>query len=334
MGRFPEAELSRVRRYSIEKRQSKVDKTMLAKPCRPGQTMACFIDRLPQILKAKDLKTLAQDIVEARRRSRPVWLMMGAHPIKCGLSPVLIDLLEGGLLTGLSLNGAGAIHDCEMAWWGKTSEDVARGLEDGSFGMAQETADRINQAVAEGDAQDLGFGESLGRFLLQNRAPYGKLSLLAACYRLGVPATVHVAVGTDIIHQHPSFDGAAAGRASHRDFRILAHQVGRLSGGVVINLGSTVILPEVFLKVLTVARNLGRRVRDFTAANFDMIQHYRPNVNVVVRPTLCGGRGLSFTGHHEIMVPLLAAFIWRYHRGSRASFGERIGNKREKIGRK
>jgi len=217
--------------------------------------------------------------------------------------------LEHGLITALATNGAGAIHDFEIACWGKTSEDVARGLEDGSFGMARETADLINGAITQGDARDLGCGESLGLFLTESEPPYLKHSLLAACYRLGVPATIHIAVGTDIIHQHPTFDGAAAGRASHRDFRILAAVVSKLGRGVVINLGSTVILPEVFLKALTVARTLGHGVRNFTAANFDMIQHYRPNVNVVSRPVAGGGRGLTFTGHHEIMFPLLAAAV-------------------------
>lgn len=309
MGKHAEADLSRVKRYSIGRRRSKVAASMLARPFRPSRSFAEFVDSLPDVLKARDLRALAGDIVRARSRGRPVILMMGAHPVKCGLSPVLIDLMERGLVTCLAMNGAGAIHDFEMAMWGQTSEDVARGLEDGSFGMARETADLINGAVIQGDAQDLGFGESLGLMLAEDRAPYRKLSLLAASHRLGIPATVHVAVGTDIVHQHPSFDGAAAGRASHRDFRILARQVGELSGGVVVNLGSTVILPEVFLKALTVARNLGGRAKKFTAANFDMVQHYRPNVNVVQRPTAGGGRGYSFTGHHEIMVPLLAAAV-------------------------
>lgn len=281
--------------------------SMLAKPCKPGRTVDHFLSSLPDVLKARDLKALAEDIARARRRGRPVVLMMGAHPIKCGLSPVLIDMMERGLVTCLAMNGAGAIHDFEMAMWGRTSEDVAQGLNDGSFGMARETADFLNGAVVQGDARGLGFGESLGLFLTEAKAKHRGLSLLAACCRLKIPVTVHVAIGTDIVHQHPSFDGGAAGRASHRDFRILARQVGQLSGGVVINLGSTVILPEVFLKALTVARNLGERVKGFTAANFDMVQHYRPNVNVVQRPTAGGGRGYSFTGHHEIMVPLLAA---------------------------
>ncbi len=309
MGRYQEADLSKIRRYPVGRRHSKVDLAMAAGPCSPSDSVGEFIGRLPRLLKAKDLMALAGDIARARRRGRPVLLMMGAHPIKCGLNPVLIDLMERGLVTCLALNGAGAIHDFEMAMWGRTSEDVARGLEDGSFGMARETADLINGAVIQGDAQDLGFGESLGLFLEEEKTPKRRFSLLATCRRLGIPATVHVAIGTDIVHQHPSFDGGAAGRSSHRDFRILARQVGKLSRGVVINLGSTVILPEVFLKALTVARNLGGCVKDFTAANFDMVQHYRPNVNVVQRPTASGGRGYSFTGHHEIMVPLLAAAV-------------------------
>jgi len=214
---------------------------------------------------------------------------------------------------GLATNGAGAIHDFEMACWGRTSEDVQAGLEDGSFGMARETADLINGAVIQGDAQELGFGESLGLMLNEEKFPYINHSLLAECYRLKIPFTVHVAVGTDIIHQHPSADGASIGSASHRDFRILAAETARLSGGVVINLGSSVILPEVFLKALTVARNLGHPVKNFTTANFDMIQHYRPNLNVVRRPISCGGKGYSITGHHEIMLPLLAAMIKSKH---------------------
>lgn len=309
MGRYRELDLSRVVRTSIGVRQSKVSAGVLAKPVRPEGSLAEFFRAWPRVLKASDLLSLADDVVRARRRGRPVILMMGAHPIKCGLSPVIIDLMERGFINALATNGAGAIHDFELACWGKTSEDVARGLEDGSFGMARETADLINGAMIQGDAQDLGCGESLGLFLTEARPRYLKHSLLAACYRLGLPATIHIAVGTDIIHQHPSFDGAAAGRASHRDFRILAAVVSRLGRGVVINLGSTVILPEVFLKALTVARNLGHEVKNFTAANFDMIQHYRPNVNVVNRPVAGGGRGLSFTGHHEIMLPLLAAAI-------------------------
>lgn len=309
MGRYPEADLNNVRRRSVLKRASKVGLADLARVPDPHRPLSAFLRGLPDILKARDLQALASAIVAAQRRRRPVVLMMGAHPIKCGLSPVLIDLVERGFITAVALNGAGAIHDFELACWGRTSEDVAAGLADGSFGMAAETADLINGAVIQGDAQDLGFGESLGLFLNETKARNRAVSLLARCYQLKVPVTVHVGIGTDIVHQHPSFDGAAAGGASHRDFRILAQAVTRLSGGVALNIGSSVVLPEVFLKALTVARNLGHPVKHFTTANFDMVQHYRPTTNVVQRPVLAGGLGYSFTGHHELMVPLLAAMV-------------------------
>ncbi|MBU1356987.1 MAG: hypothetical protein KJ620_10520 [Candidatus Edwardsbacteria bacterium] len=313
MGRYPEADLTKVKRHSIAKRKSRVGRDNLASIPDPGKPLEDFINGLPDILKARDLREVAAAVIGARRKKRPVILMMGAHPIKCGLNPVIIDLMKMGFITGLATNGAGAIHDFEMACWGRTSEDVSAGLEDGSFGMARETADLINGAVIQGDAQELGFGESLGLMLNEEKFPYINHSLLAECYRLKIPFTVHVAVGTDIIHQHPSADGASIGSASHRDFRILAAETARLSGGVVINLGSSVILPEVFLKALTVARNLGHPVKNFTTANFDMIQHYRPNLNVVRRPISCGGKGYSITGHHEIMLPLLAAMIKSKH---------------------
>ncbi len=309
MGRYPEADLTKVKRHSIAKRKSRVGSANLASVPDPRKPLEDFLRGLPDILKARDLRAVAAAVINARRKKRPVILMMGAHPIKCGLSPIIVDLLKSGIVTGIATNGAGAIHDLEMACWGRTSEDVQAGLDDGSFGMARETADLINGAVIQGDAQDLGFGETLGLMLNEGKFPYINNSLLAASYRLKIPLTVHVAVGTDIIHQHPSADGAAIGSASHRDFRILAEEVSKISGGVVINLGSSVILPEVFLKALTVARNLGYSVKNFTTANFDMIQHYRPNLNVVGRPVASGGKGYSITGHHEIMLPLLAALI-------------------------
>jgi hypothetical protein len=309
MNRHKEIDISKVRRFSIRDRQSKVDLGQLAKAVKPGSSLALFFDSLPKTLKVNELFLLAQAVRKARSQGRPVIVMMGAHPIKCGLSPVLIDLIDQGYITHLATNGAGAIHDYEMAFWGKTSEDVVRGLEDGSFGMAKETADGINGVIKAASLCRMGYGQALGQYITGVRAKYQKFSLLAACSRNGIPVTVHVAVGTDIINQHPSYDGAAAGDCSFRDFRMLAQSVTKLSGGVVINIGSTVIMPEVFLKTLTVARNLGHRVRNFTTANFDMIQHYRPNVNVVSRPTLSGGQGYSFTGHHEIMMPLLAALV-------------------------
>ncbi|MBI5804851.1 hypothetical protein HZA73_02265 [candidate division TA06 bacterium] len=309
MKNFKEIDISRVKSHSIRDRRSKVDLGQLAQAIKPGSSLMQFFDALPRTLKVNDLFSLAQAVRKARSRGRPVIVMMGAHPIKCGLSPVLIDLIEQGYITHLATNGAGAIHDFEMAFWGKTSEDVAAGLEDGSFGMAKETADGINGVVKAASLCRIGYGQALGQYLNGVKAKYQKFSLLAACSRNEIPATVHVAVGTDIINQHSSYDGAAAGDCSARDFRILAQSVAKLFGGVVINLGSSVIMPEVFLKALTVARNLGHQARDFTAANFDMIQHYRPNLNVVSRPTQSGGRGYSFTGHHEIMLPLLAALI-------------------------
>lgn len=309
MKKYKEVDLSKIRRYSIKDRKSKVDLGNLAKTADPKSSLAKFLDSLPRTLKVNELLLLSQAVGKARSRGRPVIVMMGAHPIKCGLSPVLIDLIAQGYITHLATNGAGAIHDYEMAFWGKTSEDVARGLEDGSFGMARETADGINGIIKAASLCQIGYGQALGKYITGVKARYHKLSLMAACTDHNIPFTVHAAVGTDIINQHPSYDGAAAGDCSSRDFRILAQSVTKLSGGVVINLGSTVIMPEVFLKALTVARNLGHNVKDFTTANFDMIQHYRPNVNVVSRPVLSGGRGYSFTGHHEIMLPLLAALI-------------------------
>ena len=309
MKNFKEIDISKVKSYSIRDRRSKVDLSQLAKAVNHSSSLASFFDSLPRTLKVNDLLSLAQAVRKARSRGRSVIVMMGAHPIKCGLSPVLIDLMDQGYITHLATNGAGAIHDFEMAFWGKTSEDVAAGLEDGSFGMARETADGINGVIKAASLCRMGYGQALGQYLTGIRAKYQKFSLLAACSRNEIPVTVHVAVGTDIINQHPSYDGAAAGDCSARDFRILAQSVAKLFGGVVINIGSTVIMPEVFLKTLTVARNLGHQARDFTTANFDMIQHYRPNANVVSRPTQSGGRGYSFTGHHEIMLPLLAALI-------------------------
>jgi hypothetical protein len=260
-------------------------------------------------LVARDLKSLASDIVRAHRQRKPVVFMMGAHVIKVGLSPLLIDLMECGIITAIALNGAGIIHDSELALFGITSEDVAANLFDGTFGMAKETGEFLNNAVKQGRNDGLGLGESVGKSLLEANAPNLSVSIVAKAYQMGIPVTVHVGVGTDIIHQQPSADGAAIGELSHRDFKILARHLTDLDGGVVLNIGSAVVLPEVFLKALTVARNLGYPCKTFTTANFDMIQHYRPRLNVVTRPTMGGGQGYTFTGHHEIMIPLLAAGI-------------------------
>ncbi len=310
MSRYPQIEIEKVRLYSIAERRSKVQLDFLGKPCDGQAAFTEWWDALPKTLAANDLKSIVSDVLAARRKNKPVIVMMGAHVIKVGLSPVLIDLMEWGIITTLAMNGAGVIHDCELALFGKTSEDVAENLADGTFGMAKETGEFINRAVQKGVKAGLGFGETLGKVLIASKAANLNISLLAQAYRMQIPVTVHVALGTDIIHQQPTMDGCATGELTMRDFRIFAGQVSGLGrGGVVLNIGSTVILPEVFLKALTVARNLGYPCRQFTTANFDMIQHYRSRVNVVQRPTLKGGRGYQITGHHEIMIPLLAMGI-------------------------
>lgn len=307
MARYSRIDLNKIRTYSIKGRKSKTHIKNFAKPLRPDSTVRAFVDHLPKYLKAEDLRSLVDSIINAKRKKKPIILMLGAHPIKCGLSPVLIDLMEQGFVSLLSTNGAGAIHDLETAFWGKTSEEVEEGIEDGSFGMAKETGEIFNQISASACEHDVGLGEATGKRILQLKAKFAKHSLLANAYKLNIPACVHVAFGTDIVHQHPSFDPASTGKATHLDFRILADHVSRLNnGGVVLHFGSAVVLPEVFLKALSVARNIKGSVRNFTTANFDMIQHYRPNLNVVIRPTQKSGKGFSFTGHHEIMIPLLA----------------------------
>jgi hypothetical protein len=250
------------------------------------------------------------DVVRARSLGKPVVWGLGAHVLKVGLSPILIDLMERGFVTGLAFNGAGIVHDFELAVAGRTSEDVGEGLGAGEFGMARETGEEINRAIVDGDRDGLGLGASVGRFLEDLRPPHLEVSLLAAAWRLRRPASVHVAIGTDVVHMHPACDPAAVGRATHLDFRIFAGEVARLGGGgVYLNVGSAVLLPEVFLKAVTVARNLGHDLTDFATANLDFIQSYRPNTNVVQRPTRGVGRGYSLTGHHEILVPLLAAAL-------------------------
>ncbi len=309
--KFAKIDLSAVKTFPIAERESKVHREQLAQPHQPGSSFASFMGSLPHVLKAAELQELVDHILHARQRSRPVIVMMGAHVIKCGLAPIIIDLMRHQVITCVALNGAGAIHDVEMAYWGQTSEEVAEGLQDGSFGMAKETGELLNGAAKEAAAtDDMGLGEALGRRIVVDDPPHRQSSILASGYELNVPVTVHVAIGTDIVHQHPSADGAAIGETSFRDFRLFAHHVSGIGdGGVVLNLGSTVILPEVFLKALTVARNLGLPAYDFVTANFDIIQHYRPRVNVVERPTQPHGKGYLFTGHHEIMIPLLAAAI-------------------------
>jgi len=312
MSRYKRTDLSKIKTISIKTRRSKVTPAEFAKPFDGlSGTFAEFQESLPDVLMARELRLLAEDIVRSRRRGKPVILMMGAHVIKVGLSPVLVDLIKRNIITSIAMNSAAAIHDVETAMWGKTSEDVAENLLDGRFGMARETGDLINGTLREGFREsDMGYGEALGRKLLSLNAPHVGVSVLAACYAHDVPVTVHAAIGTDIIHQQPSMDGAATGEMTFRDFKVFCETCKHLvGGGVVLNIGSAVIMPEVFLKALTVARNLGSRARGFTTAVFDMNVQYRPVMNVQKRPTQNGGRGYYFTGHHEIMIPLVAAMI-------------------------
>ena len=275
-----------------------------------GMTVSELLAILPDQLGARALLGVIDAVVAARGKGKPVVLAMGAHVIKCGLQPVLKDLIEAGIVTAIALNGAGSIHDYEISLIGETSEDVGAALHAGNFGMAEETGRDINRALKAGVALGLGYGEAVGRFIIDNENPFRGDSLMAVCVERGIPVTVHVAVGTDIIHQHPEADGGVIGTASFTDFRLLASVISELGdGGVYLNIGSAVILPEVFLKALSIAQNLGHHVDNFTTANFDMQQHYRPLQNVVKRPTSGHSQGYTVTGHHEIMLPLLAAGI-------------------------
>jgi len=297
--------LKKLKLRSIRTRKSKVSVKSFARPSKRKASFSSFYKGLPDILAAGDLKKLVDAIVRAKKAKRPVVFMMGAHVIKCGLSPLIIDLMKRGVVSGVAMNGAGIIHDTEIAMAGKTSEDVDKAIKDGSFGMTQETAGFLNNGIASGLNRGLGIGKALGAEMARSRFPYKNFSILYWGRKLDIPVTVHVAIGTDTIHQHPSCNGAAIGEGSLIDFRNFIYGVSRLNGGVVINFGSAVLLPEVFLKALSTARNLGYKVKNFTAANFDMHKLYRPQQNVIRRPTLTGGQGFNFIGHHEIMIPLL-----------------------------
>jgi hypothetical protein len=307
--KFEPLDFSRIRTYPLAERANKVAVADFARIHEKGESLGVFLTKLPRFLAAEDFLKVAEAIAVAVRGERPVVVMMGAHPIKCGLSPVLVDAMRRGIVAAVAFNGAGAIHDFETAFHGETSEDVQRGLDDGSFGMVDETPRMMNGALAEGVKAGLGAGEALGRAINANGFPNRHLSILATGVELDIPVTVHIAMGTDIIHQHPTADGAVLGEASYRDFQRFASVVARLDGGVVLNIGSAVIMPEVFLKALTVARNLGHRVDSFTAAAFDMIRQYRTSENVVRRPTHLGGHGYYIVGHHEILIPLLFAAV-------------------------
>lgn len=304
-----EADLSAVRTIPVARRPNKVNASEFAHPPGDDRSFGAFIDALPDVLVARDFRAVVDAIASAAKRQRGVFLLLGGHVVKTGLAPLIIDLMRRGIVTHIGMNGSAAIHDYEVARFGATSEDVAAGLRDGTFGMADETGREMNEAFIRGMQSGQGMGEALGCELdARAELAHPELSILLNALRLGVPATVHAAIGAEIIHQHPAASGAAIGDTSHRDFRRLAAAIVDLDdGGVVLNVGSAVIMPEVFLKAFTIARNLNDgRPRNFVSVDLDMQRHYRPRVNIVQRPTLEGGKGYEITGHHEIMFPLLA----------------------------
>jgi hypothetical protein len=307
--KFKPIDLSGVSTYSLTDRQSLVSTDDFAKPWRKGSSYRDFLANLPDILAGKELTDVISAIVQAYQAERTIMFGMGAHVIKVGLNPIVIDLMERGVISSVAMNGAGIIHDLELAMVGQTSEDVATALDDGSFGMARETCTFLAEALGATENNAGGLGQAVGRLILDKKLPLMDKSILAAGARLAIPVTVHVAIGTDIIHMHPGFDPARAGAATHHDFRLFASVVSTLEKGVYLNVGSAVILPEIFLKATTLARNLGHTLAEFTTVNLDFIKHYRPLTNVINRPTAKGGRGINLVGHHEILLPLIAAGV-------------------------
>jgi len=307
----PKLNLARLRTYPLETRHSKVNMADEASPWRRGGSFQKFLQTLPDILAGKTFRDVVAAIVNARRRGKPVIMGMGAHPTKVGLNPILVDLMRKGVITTVAMNGAVVIHDFELAYLGQTSEEVEAEIDSGRFGMAEDTGRILNEAITQGWHDGAGIGEAIGRYITKHpkQFPHRRGSLLAAGVQLGIPVTVHVAIGTDIIHMHPHANGEAIGGGSLVDFRKLAALVSQMEGGVYINLGSAVLMPEIFLKTVTLSRNLGRALKHITTVNMDFLPHYRPLTNVVKRPTQKGGRGYTLIGHHEIMVPLLAGAV-------------------------
>ncbi len=306
---YEEFDLSDVRTYPLNSRKSKTNAQDVARPYPPGGGMRAWLDALPNILAAADFKAVVDAIQRARAHDRGILWGIGAHVIKTGLGPVVIDLMERGFVSAMATNGAGVIHDFELALSGGTSEEVDEALGPGRFGMADETGRLLNAAINEGVASGLGIGQSIGRWVSGRRPPHAGLSILSAAARLDIPVTVHIGMGTDIIHMHPAASGSAQGEGSLRDFRYLVSNVGRLADGVYLNCGSAVVLPEVFLKAVALARNRGLSLDGLTTVNLDFMRHYRPQTNVVSRPVAGVGRGYTIIGHHEIMIPLLAAAL-------------------------
>jgi arginine dihydrolase ArgZ-like protein len=307
---YEEFDLSGIRTYPLASRESKARVEDFASPVKRGGTFKGFFDSLPAILGGRDLRRVVQAIVEARTRDGGIIWGLGAHVIKTGVSPVLIDLMTRGYVSALALNGAGIIHDFEVALSGATSEDVDESLGPGRFGMAEETGTLLNDAIRRGAEAGKGLGQAVAAFLADRNPPYADRSLAVAAHRLGIPVTVHVAIGTDIIHMHPAASGAAIGETSLRDFKYFTACVARLRGGVYLNCGSAVILPEVFLKAVALARNTGASLEGLTTVNIDFLRMYRPQTNVVTRPIAgTNGAGISLVGHHEILIPLIAAAV-------------------------
>jgi len=307
--RFQPLDLRKVKTYSLLDRKSKVKTDDFARIWQKGSSFRVFLDSLPDILAGRDLRNVISAISAAYVDNRTIIFGMGAHVIKVGLNPIIINLMERGIITSVAMNGAGIIHDVELAMIGQTSEDVAAALGDGSFGMARETCAFLGQAIQTVKGNKTGLGEAVGRAIFEQQLPMMDQSILAAGVRLGIPVTVHVAIGTDIIHMHPGFDPRKTGAATHRDFRQFSSIVATLEKGVYLNVGSAVILPEIFLKAATLVRNLGYSLDEFTTVNLDFIKHYRPLTNVIARPTAKGGQGISIVGHHEILLPLIAAGV-------------------------
>ncbi|MCS7253345.1 MAG: hypothetical protein RMK18_08050 [Armatimonadota bacterium] len=298
--------LEGVKPISIRQRKNKVNIAQLARQLASGASFSQFFESLPRILAGSWLRELVDAICKARIDRKQVLVMYGAHVVKCGLSPILIQLMKGGVITALATNGAGAYHDIELAIFGETSEDVSEGILSGTFGMAAESANFINHAARLAARRDNGLGETIGAQLIKAKAKHADLSILAQAYKLGIPLTVHVAIGTDVNHMHPSFDAASWGKATYNDFRIICGIVSELSGGVVLNFGSAVILPLIFEKALALVRNMGHDVKGFVGATFDFIRHYRATNNPVQRAEELGGKGFYIIGHHELLIPLLA----------------------------
>lgn len=310
MHKYKPVDLSKIKTYSVKNRKSKVNKKDFAGVYKKRSSFKSFIDGLPGILAGESFKEIVTAVADAVKNKKPVIVSMGAHVIKCGLSPVIIDAVKNKIITAVATNGAGSIHDAELALFGFTSEDVSSGMKQGTFGMARESCEFINNCSRLSARENKGLGETIGHQLIKAKAPNADCSILAAAYKNNIPATVHLTIGGDINHMHPGCDGASLGASSFYDFRLFVSVIKDLgAGAVLLNFGSAVVLPVIIEKAITVARNLGYAVGGFTGANFDFIRHYRPMMNLVERVNFLGGRGFSITGHHEIMLPLLFAAV-------------------------